>query len=53
MIYVARDGKRHDIKGKVGDNVLYLAHRYAIELEGASVFVYEFAFGVPFINVNL
>lgn len=23
------------IKGKVGDNVLYLAHRYEIEMEGA------------------
>jgi len=22
------------VKGKVGDNVMYLAHRYGIELEG-------------------
>ncbi|KAI0231320.1 Adrenodoxin-like protein 1, mitochondrial [Lamellibrachia satsuma] len=28
-------GKRHPVRGKVGDNVLFLARRYAIELEGA------------------
>lgn len=35
VVFVDRDGVRHDIKGKIGDNVLYLAHRYGIELEGA------------------
>ena len=29
-----RDGERHEVRGKVGDNVLYLAHRYGIEMEG-------------------
>ena len=34
-MFVDRDGERHEIKGKVGDNVLYLAHRYGIEMEGS------------------
>jgi len=34
VVYVAKDGARHNIRGKVGDNVLYLAHRHGIELEG-------------------
>jgi len=35
IIYIDRDGDRHKVKGKVGDNVLYLAHRYHVEMEGA------------------
>ncbi|XP_063543524.1 adrenodoxin-like protein 1, mitochondrial [Cydia strobilella] len=35
IVYVTKDGKKHPIRGKVGDNVLYLAHRYGIEMEGA------------------
>lgn len=35
IVYVDRNGKRIPVKGKVGDNVMYLAHRYNIELEGA------------------
>eukprot|EP00051_Salpingoeca_urceolata_P028191 m.485535 g.485535 ORF g.485535 m.485535 type:complete len:194 (+) comp23865_c0_seq1:61-642(+) len=35
IVYVARDGTEHPVRGKVGDNVLYLAHRYEIDLEGA------------------
>ena len=38
-MFVDRDGIRHDIKGKIGDNVLYLAHRYGIELEGMCICV--------------
>ena len=34
VVFVDRDGERHEIKGKVGDNALYLAHRYGIEMEG-------------------
>jgi len=30
-----KDGNQLKIKGKVGDNVMYLAHRYQIPLEGA------------------
>ncbi|KAI6175378.1 2Fe-2S ferredoxin-type domain-containing protein [Aphelenchoides bicaudatus] len=33
--YVQRDGTLRKIKGKIGDNVMYLAHRYDIEIEGA------------------
>ncbi|XP_055371949.1 adrenodoxin-like protein 1, mitochondrial [Condylostylus longicornis] len=33
--YIGKDGKETVVKGKVGDNVLYLAHRYGIEMEGA------------------
>jgi len=35
VTYVKRDGERVRVRGKVGDNVMYLAHRYDIELEGA------------------
>lgn len=34
VIYIDRDGNRIKVKGKVGDNLLYLAHRHGIELEG-------------------
>lgn len=36
VTFIDRDGDRHDIQGKVGDNVLYLAHRHGIEMEGNS-----------------
>ena len=40
VTFVARDGGKHVINGKVGDNLMYLAHRYqhdnpAVALEGA------------------
>lgn len=35
VTYITKDAKRIPIKGKIGDNVLYLAHRYEIEMEGA------------------
>jgi ferredoxin len=40
LTIVARDGSRHERQGKVGDNLLYLFHRWqrtdpAISLEGA------------------
>ncbi|XP_050456585.1 adrenodoxin-like protein 1, mitochondrial [Cataglyphis hispanica] len=35
VTFIDKNGKRIIIKGKVGDNVLYLAHRYGIEMEGA------------------
>jgi ferredoxin-2, mitochondrial len=34
VTYIDKDGKRHPIKGKVGDNLMYLAHRHEIEMEG-------------------
>ncbi|KAI1725060.1 2Fe-2S iron-sulfur cluster binding domain-containing protein [Ditylenchus destructor] len=30
-----RDDRERTVRGKVGDNVMYLAHRYNIEIEGA------------------
>ncbi|XP_077300590.1 adrenodoxin-like protein 1, mitochondrial Ferredoxin 1 [Arctopsyche grandis] len=35
VIYVDKDGNKTNIKGKVGDNLLYLAHRYGVNMEGA------------------
>lgn len=35
ITYTDKNGKAYDVKGKVGDNVLYLAHRHGIEMEGA------------------
>ncbi|XP_029036255.1 adrenodoxin-like protein 1, mitochondrial isoform X2 [Osmia bicornis bicornis] len=35
VTFIDKTGKRIPVKGKVGDNVLYLAHRYGIEMEGA------------------
>ncbi len=30
-----KDGTKRTVKGKVGDNLMYLAHRHGIEMEGA------------------
>ncbi|XP_073445880.1 ferredoxin-2, mitochondrial [Dendrobates tinctorius] len=35
VMFVDREGKRIPVKGKIGESVLYLAHRYGIDLEGA------------------
>ncbi|XP_052860179.1 adrenodoxin-like protein 1, mitochondrial [Anopheles cruzii] len=35
ITYIDKDGKETPVRGKVGDNVLYLAHRHGIEMEGA------------------
>ncbi|VDI03249.1 Hypothetical predicted protein [Mytilus galloprovincialis] len=35
ITYIDRNGVKKPVKGKVGDNLMYLAHRYDIELEGA------------------
>ncbi|XP_014228032.1 adrenodoxin-like protein, mitochondrial [Trichogramma pretiosum] len=35
ITYIDKHGKKTPVRGKVGDNVLYLAHRYNIEMEGA------------------
>lgn len=35
ITYITKDGKEFPVKGKVGDNALYLAHRYEVEMEGA------------------
>lgn len=35
ITFITKSGERVPVKGKVGDNVLYLAHRYKIPMEGA------------------
>lgn len=35
ITYVDRDNIEHPIQGKIGDNVLFLAHRHDIDIEGA------------------
>ena len=35
VTYINKNGKAIKVRGKVGDNVLYLAHRHEIEMEGA------------------
>lgn len=35
VTFIDKTGKKIAVKGKVGDNVLYLAHRHGIEMEGA------------------
>lgn len=35
IIFINKDGKKVPVRGKVGDNLLYLAHRYEIPMEGA------------------
>ncbi|CAF4888447.1 unnamed protein product [Pieris macdunnoughi] len=35
IVYVDKDGNKTKVRGKIGDNALYLAHRYGIEMEGA------------------
>ncbi|XP_047500445.1 adrenodoxin-like protein 1, mitochondrial isoform X2 [Penaeus chinensis] len=35
VTFIDRSGNKVPVRGKIGDNILYLAHRYGIELEGA------------------
>lgn len=35
ITYITKDGNKFPVKGKIGDNVLYLAHRHNIDMEGA------------------
>ncbi|KAH7725469.1 Protein Y73F8A.27 [Aphelenchoides avenae] len=35
ITYITRDGTARNVRAKVGDNVMYLAHRHNIEIEGA------------------
>lgn len=36
ITFIDRNGKEIPVRGKVGDNVLYLAHRFNVDLEGVS-----------------
>lgn len=35
VTFILKNGDKFPIKGKIGDNLLYLAHRYQIPMEGA------------------
>ena len=35
ITYIDKHGKETKVRGKIGDNALYLAHRYGVEMEGA------------------
>ncbi|XP_011302587.1 adrenodoxin-like protein, mitochondrial [Fopius arisanus] len=35
VIFIDKDGKNIRVRGKIGDNALYLAHRHGIAMEGA------------------
>lgn len=35
VTFIDKTGKRVPVTGKIGDNVLYLAHKHGIEMEGA------------------
>ncbi|CAF3929319.1 unnamed protein product, partial [Rotaria magnacalcarata] len=35
ITFINKDGKHVPLRGKVGDNLLYLGHRYGVEIEGA------------------
>lgn len=34
VIYIDRFGDKIKVRGKIGDNLLYLVYRYGIEVEG-------------------
>jgi hypothetical protein len=34
ITFVNKNGKHIPIRGKIGDNLLYLGHRYGVEIEG-------------------
>ena len=34
VTYIGKDGERREVKGKIGDNLLHLAHRHGIDMEG-------------------
>jgi hypothetical protein len=37
IVFIKKDGQRIPIRGKIGDNLLYLGHRYAVDIEGDSI----------------
>ena len=36
MVFVDRSGQRIPVRGRVGDNVLHLAQRHGVDLEGGN-----------------
>lgn len=53
ITFVDKEGQRIPIRGKVGDNVLYLAHRYNIELEGQLMWLLSHLAPVELPDINL
>ena len=43
-MYIEKDGTRIPVAAKIGDNVMYLAHRHQVELEGNQNFYLNFEF---------
>ena len=39
ITYVRKTGEEIPVRGKVGDNIMYLAHRHDIEMEGMLSFL--------------
>ena len=37
ITFIDQSGERKSVQGKVGDNVMYLAHRHNVEIEGANL----------------
>lgn len=35
VTFITKEGNKVAVRGKIGDNLLYLAHRYEIPMEGA------------------
>ena len=44
IVYIEKDGTRIPVAGKIGDNVMYLAHRHQVELEGNQNFYLNFEY---------
>jgi len=34
IVFIDKDGKHIPLRGKIGDNLLYLGHRYGVGIEG-------------------
>jgi hypothetical protein len=40
VVFINKDRKHIPIRGKIGDNLMYLGHRYGVEIEGYLKFIY-------------
>ena len=34
IVFIDKEGKRIPLRGKIGDNLLYLGHRFGVDIEG-------------------
>lgn len=37
ITFITKENQRIPLRGKIGDNLLYLGHRYGVEIEGEHV----------------